>query len=68
MSSKDVHLCEVLFEFTRIGNSLRVAAIDPITKTEVITVGSPRYDRKTLKRVAKQKLVYVLEKKSSEQC
>ena len=62
MSSKDVHLCEVLIEFTRVGNSVRVAAIDPITGTEVITVGSPRYHRKTLMRQAKQKLVYVLKK------
>jgi len=63
MSSKDVQLREVLFEFTRVGNSVRVAAIDPITGTEVITVGSSRYHRKILIRQAKQKLIYVLKKK-----
>ena len=55
---------EVLFEFMRVGNVIRVVAIDPVTRTEVVMVGSPKYSRELLKRMAARKLVYVLEKKA----
>lgn len=57
---------EVLFEFQRHGNILRVTAIDPVTATEVIMVADPRQSMETIKRLAARKLLYVLEKKRAE--
>ena len=56
-------LSEVLFEFRRVGNSLRVCAIDPDTRTEVIMIGDPKQSAGVLKRLATQKLMYVMRKK-----
>ncbi len=58
-----VELKEVLFEFRRVGKAIRVAAIDPITNTEVIMVGALGYGRELLKRLAMRKLAYVIRKK-----
>ena len=35
---KDVYLPEVLIEYRRVGKMLRVIAIDPITRIEVIMI------------------------------
>ena len=56
-------LSEVLFEFRRIGTSVRVCAIDPDTRTEVIMIGDPKQSVGVLKRLATRKLVYVMRKK-----
>lgn len=53
-------LAEVLFEFHRVGNSLRVAAIDPLSNTEVTIVASARCGEYDMKRIALRKLVHVL--------
>ena len=58
----DVYLPEVLFEFRRVGKSVRVVAIDPITRTEVFMVASPKADLEDVKRVAARKLAYVIAK------
>jgi hypothetical protein len=58
-----VELAEVLFEFHRIGNSLRVAAIDPLSNTEVTIVASARCGEYAMKRIALRKLVHVLEQR-----
>jgi hypothetical protein len=58
-----IPLREVLFEFHRQGRNLRIVAIDPDTGTEVTMVGAPGYGEETLKRLAAQKLAYVLAKK-----
>lgn len=58
------HLPEVLFEFYRVGQYIRVCAIDPVTKTEVTIVGSPQSTEEHLKQVALSKLKYVLKKKA----
>ena len=57
------YLPEVLFEFRRIGRSVRVSAIDPKTGTEVVMVGDSRAGMTTLKRSAARKLAYVLAKR-----
>lgn len=62
MSENRVHLNEVYYELTRVGNVVRVNAIDPITGTEVITVGDPRAGEVQLKQIARRKLEYVLTK------
>ena len=56
-------LSEVLFEFRRVGTSLRVCAIDPDTRTEVIMIGDPKQSEGVLKRLATRKLIYVMRKK-----
>ena len=62
----EIDLREVLFEMYHIGNSIRVAAIDPVTNTEVIVVGSPYMSLYSLKINAIRKLKYVLAKKRAE--
>lgn len=65
MADKDVYLPEVLFEIRRVGRSARVAAIDPITGTEVILVAPAKLSLKDMKRVAARKLAYVMAKKQA---
>ncbi len=62
MKRRRIYLPEVLFEFRRIGRSVRVSAIDPKTGTEVTMVGDARSGMMTLKRNAARKLAYVLAK------
>jgi hypothetical protein len=58
---------EVLFEMRRAGkNGVRVAAMDPVTHTEVTMIGDIRYGEELLKRMAARKLLYVLNKKRAE--
>ncbi len=59
-------LTEVLLEIQRVGNVLRVTAIDPKTATEVIMVADPRQSQETIKRLAARKLDYVLKKKREQ--
>ncbi len=54
------HFAEVLFEFKRIGNVMRVTALDPETNTEVSFVAPPRASRASLQRLGVAKLRYVL--------
>ena len=65
MADKGNYLPEVLFEMRRVGRSVRVAAIDPITPTEVILVAPAKLSLNDMKRVAARKLVYVMSKKQA---
>ena len=65
MADKGIYLPEVLFEMRRVGRSVRVAAIDPITHTEVILVEPAKLSLNDMKRVAARKLVYVMSKKQA---
>ncbi|WP_029006707.1 DUF6898 family protein [Azospirillum halopraeferens] len=58
---------EVLFEFVRVGNYLKVSAIDPATAIEVSVAGPVTGSRELLKRTAVNKLRYVLERRRAEQ-
>ena len=53
---------EYLLEFIRQGAYVRVAAVDPVTNTEVVLVGAASVTKQELTRVAVQKLEYVLSK------
>ncbi len=53
---------EVLFEFRRIGTSVKVSAIDADSGTEVSIVGPASASQLHLRRVALQKLQFVLNK------
>jgi hypothetical protein len=55
----------VIFELVQIGGSVKITAIDPASFTEVTTVGSPKVSETELKRLARRKLEYVLNKKAT---
>jgi hypothetical protein len=46
----------VIFEITRIGGSMKMTAIDPVTLVEVSVVGPAHWDESTLRRNAMRKL------------
>ncbi len=56
---------QVIFEFIRIGSSVKVTAIDPVTGVEASIVGTPSAGEVTLKNLAMKKLIYVLNKKNT---
>jgi hypothetical protein len=60
---KDVYLPEVLIEYRRVGKMLRVIAIDPITRIEVIMIAPLDATKNEIKRNAARKLAYVIAKK-----
>ena len=66
MKNKGANLREVLFELHRVGNSVRVNAIDPATNVEVTIIGDLRAGEEALKRTAMRKLAYVLAKRREE--
>jgi hypothetical protein len=55
---------EVLLQFQRIGNIVKVVAIDPATLTEVTIQGPATLPQSALTRTAVAKLNYVLSKKA----
>ena len=61
-SRLNIQLPEVLFEMQRVGNILRVNAIDPRTGTEVVTIADPKQSQTVIKTIAARKLAYVIEK------
>lgn len=48
---------DVAFEFIRMGNYVKVSAIDMVTGREVSIVGDPKASQDELKRVALAKLI-----------
>lgn len=54
---------EVLIEMYRVGNAVKVTAVDPQTMVEVSIVGAPGAGEETLKRNAVNKLNHVLRKR-----
>ena len=54
---------EVIIEFAKIGQIVRVSAMDSQTLTEISTQGPASAGEETLKRNAIKRLEYVLKKK-----
>lgn len=54
---------EIIFEFLRIGAALKVTAVDVASGIEASMVGDPNAGQETLRRLAKQKLDYVMGRK-----
>ncbi|MBM3485492.1 MAG: hypothetical protein FJX67_02495 [Alphaproteobacteria bacterium] len=54
---------EVLLEFHRIGNAVKVTAIDAATLVEVSIVGAARSSEAELTRIAINKLTYVISRR-----
>jgi hypothetical protein len=57
---------ELLFEFRRIGASVKVSAIDPKSGREVSIVGPAAIGEKALVEQAAKKLAYVLAREGSK--
>ena len=57
---------EVLFEFVRHGNAVRVSALHVATNTEVTIMGPANAPQIALQNTALQKLRYVLAKRNEE--
>jgi hypothetical protein len=56
---------EILFEFFTLGGSVKVTAVDATTGVEVSIVGAPSAGQAALKRLAKQKLDYVISRRAA---
>ncbi len=56
-------MADVLFEYVRMGASVRVTAIEPDTKTEAVVVVPAGLSEKEMQARAMQKLLYILKKK-----
>jgi hypothetical protein len=59
----EVPIGEVLFEFQRVGNAVKVSAIHVDTDTEISLIGPPAAGEYGLKMAALRKLMYVLNKR-----
>ncbi|HVT50529.1 MAG TPA: hypothetical protein VHE77_03100 [Dongiaceae bacterium] len=55
-----------IIEFHRIGNAVKVSAIDPATLTEVSIQASPGVGDAELTRLVVRKLEYVLAKRATQ--
>jgi hypothetical protein len=55
---------EVIFEFVRIGTAMKIIAVDAETGVEATVVGDPKAAPETLRRLARQKLDYVMRKRA----
>lgn len=56
---------DILIEFVRIGNSVKVSAIDPKTGIEVSTIGPASSSETQLAKAALAKLRYVIGKRQN---
>lgn len=56
---------DIIIEFIRVGNAVRVSAICAKTGKEVSIVGDPRASQKELETIAVRKLKYVMEKEAA---
>ncbi len=59
-------MAEILFEFKKNGNVVKVSAIEPETKTEVSVVVPAGLSVDEMKLQAAKRLNYVLRKKAAE--
>lgn len=57
---------EVIYEFIHVGGAVKVTAVDAATGIEASIVGDPAAGETALKRLARQKLDYVMERRRGE--
>jgi hypothetical protein len=55
-----------IIEFHRIGNAVKVSAMDPATLTEVSIMGAPAVGETELTRLVVRKLEYVIAKRAAQ--
>jgi len=53
---------EIIFEFVRVGGTVKVTAVDAASGAEATIVGDPAAGEAALKRLAQRKLEYVMAK------
>jgi hypothetical protein len=53
---------EIIFEITRMGDYVKVSAVDPVTMVEVSVVGPSRGSIEAVKQVALRKLQRAIER------
>ncbi len=51
-----------IIEYRKVGNSVKVSAIDTASMTEVSVIAPPRMSRKNMANLAIKKLLYVMGK------
>jgi hypothetical protein len=56
---------EVIFEFLQVGRALKVTAVDAETGIEASIIGDPNAGNEALRRLARQKLDYVMSRKKA---
>ena len=59
-------MSEILFEYVRLGNSVKVTAIEPETKIEAAVVVPASLSQEQMKMQALNRLKYILKKKEEE--
>ena len=62
-NSQNMGLGNVIFEFSAVGNAVKVFAVDPDTGLEVSIVGPANAGEEALRRTAMSKLRYMLDKR-----
>lgn len=65
-SSRSGRLGNVIFEFSAIGNAVKVCAVDPETGLEVAIMGPANAGEAALRRTAMAKLRYMLDKRQPQ--
>ena len=61
-------MSEILFEFVKQGNAIRVTAIDSTTMTEAVTIAPLNMSKEQMQQLALEKLNYVLCAKNNKDC
>lgn len=56
----------IILEITRIGNAQKVTAVDEYSGTEVSFIAPVNAPRSEIDRLARAKLIYVMNKKSAD--
>lgn len=58
-------MADVLFEYVKMGNSVKVTAIEPETKMEAVVIVPANLSELEMQAKALQKLLYVMKKKDN---
>lgn len=58
---------DILFEYIRLGTSVKVTAIDTATGTEAVIIVPSGLSEKQMQQQALQKLLYILKKENQDQ-
>ena len=61
-------MSEILFEYIRQGNAVKVTAVDPQSKTEAVVIVPLNMTEKQMQHFALEKLNYILTSKENKDC
>ena len=57
---------DILFEYIKVGTSVKVTAIDAATRTEAVIIVPAGLSEKQMQQQAAQKLLYILKKENRD--